>query len=128
MPSVTIWGIHAGEFGEAHDIFMGEQFIAIGWKVMGDLSALPPNREAFKAAYCTAYPHKRPSAARNKAGQAFRFACEMAYEDLVVYASKADQQINIGIIAGDYLYQPWRERFVSLRSVRWLKAVPRSQF
>jgi restriction system protein len=38
-----IWGIHMNrDFGTRP---ISEGFVAIGWKAMGDLSALPPNRE-----------------------------------------------------------------------------------
>jgi restriction system protein len=41
-----IWGIHMNrDFGTRP---ISEGFVAIGWKAMGDLSALPPNREGSR--------------------------------------------------------------------------------
>lgn len=49
MTEKTIWGIHAGKYGEADDLFLKEQIIALGWREMGDLNGLKADREAFKA-------------------------------------------------------------------------------
>ena len=44
----TLWGIHAGRTGEADELFLRNNVIAIGWVPMGNLGELPPDREAFK--------------------------------------------------------------------------------
>ena len=44
----TIWGIHAGRTGDAHNLFLENNLIAIGWSKAGDLTELKPNREAFR--------------------------------------------------------------------------------
>jgi hypothetical protein len=51
----TIWGIHAGRTGDAHTLFLQKGVIAIGWEAMGDLSAIPAKRDAFKS-YSTIQP------------------------------------------------------------------------
>src|ERR1035438_7623139 len=96
----TIWGIHAGRTGDAHTLFLQKGVIAIGWEAMGDLSAIPAKRDAFKTAYSKAYPNDKPAAIPNNAGQPFRFVHEMKEGDLVVYPSKQDRKINIGQITG----------------------------
>ncbi len=128
MSKATIWGIHAGRTGDAHTLFLQRGVIAIGWKAMGNLSPIPPNREAFRAAYTKAYPNEKPAAIPNNAGQPFRFVCEMKQGDLVVYPAKIDRTINIGQITGDYFYDPKSEGYPHLRPVKWLKTVPRLQF
>ena len=50
MAETTIWGIHAGKTGDADTLFLKGNTIGIGWDPMGDLAAIPPNRDAFKAA------------------------------------------------------------------------------
>ena len=44
---------------------------------MGDLSALKPDRDAFKARVAEVYPAARPGAIPNNARQLFRFVHEM---------------------------------------------------
>src|SRR4249920_200612 len=98
----TIWGIHAGKTGDADSLFLNKHCIAVGWAKMGDLSALKPDRDAFKARVTEVYPEKKPGAIPNNAGQLFRFVHEMKNDDLVAYPSKADRQIHFGRVDGPY--------------------------
>ena len=125
----TIWGIHAGKTGDADSLFFKAKVIALGWPDMGDLSKLPSDRDAFKNQVAAVYPHKKPGAVPNNAGQMFRFVHEMKNGDLVVYASKRDRHIHIGEVSGEYLYNLKEEpAYPHLRSVNWLKDFPRTKF
>jgi restriction system protein len=96
---------------------------------MGDLTALNPDRDAFKARVAEAYPDAKPGAIPGNAGQLFRFAHEMKPGDLVAYPSKRDRQIHLGRVEGDYRFDPKSESsYPNVRSVKWLKHVPRTQF
>ena len=106
MNNATIWGLHAGRTGEAHELFLQKNVVAIGWAAMGDLSTIPANREAFKLAFCNAYPDTKPGAAANGAGQPYRFVHEMKPGDLIAYPSKSDKLIHVGQIDGPYFYSP----------------------
>ena len=127
--NTTIWGIHAGKTGEADSLFLKKDCIALGWTKMGDLSVLKPDRDAFKARVVEVYPEKKPGAIPNNAGQLFRFVHEMKPDDLVVYPSKRDRQIHLGRVEGSYRYDPKTEPgYPHVRTVKWLRAVPRTQF
>ena len=129
MNETTIWGIHAGRTGDADSLFLKQSRVALGWSKMGDLSKLPPDREAFKSAVTQAYPDLKPGAIPNNAGQLFRFAHEMKQGDLVIYPSKRDRQLHIGRVEGQYSYDPATEPgYPNARAVKWLRAVPRSRF
>jgi restriction system protein len=65
----TIWGIHAGNTGDAATLFLTKSCVAVGWDAVGDLGKIGPNREAFKAAVSAKYPKKKPGAIPNNAGQ-----------------------------------------------------------
>src|SRR5271167_2624858 len=100
----TIWGIHqewtaASSSPEPKDV-------AIGWAKLGDLTALPSSRESFKTVFAKAYPNEKAGAIPVKAGVLFRFSKEMAVGDVVIYPSKANRLVNIGLIAGHYAYRP----------------------
>ena len=57
MKNPVIWGIH---MPREHGLNPIEQaFVAIGWDAMGDLSAIKPTRDAFKAAYGETYPDEK---------------------------------------------------------------------
>jgi restriction system protein len=125
----TLWGIHAGKTGDADNLFLKKNCIAVGWTKMGDLSVLKPDRDAFKARVAEVYPEKKPGAIPNNAGQLFRFVHEMKAGDLVVYPSKRDRQVHLGRIEGGYTYEPKPEPgYPNHRDVKWLRAVPRTHF
>ena len=125
----NLWGIHAGKTGDADSLFLKKNCIAVGWTKMGDLSALKPDRDALKARMAEVYPDAKPGAIPNNAGQLFRFVHEMKPGDLVVYPSKRDRQIHLGRVEGDYRYDSNTEPgYPHVRAVKWLRAVPRTQF
>lgn len=129
MNDSTIWGIHAGRTGDADFLFLEQNCVAIGWDAMGDLSKLPPDREAFKQRYVQAYPNAKPGGIATVSGVPFRFLHEMKVGDLVAYPSKQDKHIHIGRIEGKYRYEPSGEKgYPHRRAVNWFKHVPRLDF
>jgi len=127
--NTIIWGIHAGKTGDADSLFLKKNCIALGWAKMGDLSILKPDRDAFKSRVVKAYPDAKPGVIPNNAGQLFRFVHEMKPGDWVVYPSKRDRQIHLGCVEGGYRYDPKTEPgYPNVRTVKWQRAVPRTQF
>ena len=125
--SATVWGIHCAIDKES--IFLDNNVIAIGWREMGDLSRIAPNRDAYKKAFSEIFPNASKNSAANQAGQLYRFVCEAKIGDYVVFPSKANRSINIGQIEGGYFYNPSESRFVQQRKMKWIKtAIPRMTF
>ncbi len=125
----AMWGIHAGRTGDADQLFLKHNVVALGWNKSGDLSTLPVDREAFKAHVAQVYPEKKPGAVPVVAGQLFRFVHEMQVGDLVIYPSKHDHLIHIGKVKGPYAYKPEPlPGYPHRRSVQWIKAIPRTRF
>lgn len=119
-----IWGIHTTD----DSLFLNNNVIAIGWKEFGDCSKLEPTREAFKAHYTDAYPDGKKGAVATSAGMLYRFALEVKVGDYVVFPSKSDRKINIGIVESDFYYEPNAPMYVQRRKVKWLKHLPRTAF
>lgn len=104
-------------------------YVAIGWHVMGNLSNIEPTREVFKATYERVYPEAGPGTVRTSAGVPFRFVTEMRSGDLVIFPSKPDRMVNIGVIESDYAFVPDAPfNCPNRRSVKWLKHIPRAEF
>ena len=122
--STTVWGIHTQD----DHLFLNGNVIAIGWGEFGDLNQIEPTREAFKKHYEETYPNVKKGSIATSAGMLFRFAHEVQIGDYVVFPSKSNREINIGIIEGDYMYQPDSVEYVQQRSVKWLKHLPRTFF
>jgi len=125
----NLWGIHAGETGDANALFLQHNVVAIGWKEMGDLATLKADREEFKKRLSQCRPNTKPGAIPVNAGQLFRFVHEMQSGDLVAYPSKQDRQVHIGRVEGGYQYNPGIDPgYHHHRAVTWLKHVPRTVF
>ena len=124
--NVTVWGIHCTIDEES--MFHKNSVMAIGWNDMGDLSKLEKTREAFKVAYQKIWPNDSKMTVAVQAGQVYRFACEVKVGDYVVFPSKVDRMINIGVVEGDYFFAPNVSRFGQQRKVKWLKKLPRTAF
>lgn len=119
-----VWGIHTMD----DSLFLHEDVIAIGWKEMGDLTQILGNRDAFKEHYGEAYPDAKKGSIANGAGMLYRFVYEVQVGDYIVFPSKIDRQINIGVVEGEYTYNPDASEYVQQRKVKWLKHLPRTSF
>ncbi len=119
-----IWGIHTLD----DNLFLKDNIIAIGWSKMGDLSLLEASRDAFKSKYSQVYPDSKKGSIATGAGMLFRFSHEVQIGDYVVFPSKINREINIGVVDGDYVYDPSQAEYVQTRKVKWLKHLPRTAF
>jgi restriction system protein len=126
MDATKMWGIHT----QNDSLFLEKQLIAIGWIEMGDLSLIDANREAYKDKYSQVFPDAKKMNIANGAGMLFRFVHEAQVGDYVIYPSKVNRQINIGIIESDYFFKADEPSFgyVQQRKVKWLKHVSRTHF
>lgn len=119
-----LWGIHTQD----DSLFLKDDTIAIGWGAFGDLSNMENSREAFKKKYAKIYPKDKKGAIALAAGMLYRFRYEMQAGDYVVFPSKSNREINIGIIEGEYQYEASAQEYVNRRKVKWLKHFPRTAF
>lgn len=120
----TIWGIHTTD----DSLFLSQNIIAIGWSEMGDLSQLPPSRDEFKERFLKTYPNGKKGAVATSAGMLFRFVHEVQIGDYIVFPSKSDRKINLGVIEGPYYHDDQAAIYPNRRKVRWLKSLPRTTF
>ena len=124
MEEKRVWGIHTMD----DFMFLNRNVIAIGWKAMGDLGTLDADREAFKKKYASVYPEAKLQQVANSAGMLYRFVHEAKIGDYIVFPSKVNREINIGVIEGNYLFSPNEAEYVQTRKVKWLKHLPRTSF
>ena len=125
MPEdIRVYGIHSMD----DNLFLKHDLIAIRWSKFGDLSLLPPDRDAFKAHYFATYPDAKPGSVPTSSGVLYRFCYEMQIGDYIIFPSKIDKMINIGIVDGPYFYDSSEPDYVQKRKVKWLKHIPRTAF
>ena len=121
---IKLWGIHTQDVS----LFLYGNVIAIGWKEMGDLSALDPNRESFRKKYSTTYPDSKKGNVATSTGMLYRFVHEIQIGDYIVFPSKTDRMVNIGVVEGEYRFVPDAAEYAQQRRVRWIRHLPRTTF
>ena len=119
-----LWGVHTKD----DSLFLNGNVIAIGWGELGDIGKFGNDREKFKKRYSETFPTDKKEKVAVCAGQLYRFVHEMRAGDYVVFPSKSNREINIGIVDGDYSYNPDTSGYVNQRKVKWLRHLPRTAF
>ena len=120
----AVWGIHTMD----DPLFLHQNLIAIGWEEMGDLSVISASRDAYKEKYIATYPDAKKGSIATSAGMLYRFVHEVREGDYVVFPSKIDRKINIGIVESAYFYDSTAAQYHNRRKVKWLKHLPRTAF
>lgn len=129
MNERRIWLIRGGSGGEAHELFLEHDLIALGWPEVGNLRGIEPDRHAFFTRVAATYPDRGSGWHRNGSGQLYRYVHEMQVDDIVIYPSKVDGQYHIGRVTGGYFHDTaLNGEFPNRRPSAWLGAVPREQF
>lgn len=120
----VVWGIHTTQ----ENLFLPNNIIGIGWEEMGDIKCAGDNRDDIKKKYAEIYPDATSGSIATCVGMLYRFVYEVQIGDYVVYPSKADRKINIGVIESDYFNEPSENKYTQRRKVKWLKSFPRTDF
>jgi restriction system protein len=103
-------------------------YVAIGWRLLGDLGRYSGTREGFKEILASTYPDIKKGAIPQNAGVLFRFVNEIQQGDIVIYPSK-DRMVNIGRVVSDYCFVEGDENgYPNHRSIEWLGSFARSDF
>ncbi|MEZ4667861.1 MAG: hypothetical protein R3E39_08100 [Anaerolineae bacterium] len=129
-----VWCVFPRRDEETYRLFLKKKVIGIGFSDMGDLSKLPPTREAFRKAWTKGLlPKFRRSNERTinaMYSMVYRFVHEVAIGDLVIYPPTwYERTIHVGKITGDYQYDPNQPQgYVDLRAVKWTMSIPRESF
>jgi restriction system protein len=113
---MTTWGIH----NDTDVDLVAGNFVSIGWDLLLDLRTYN-GREALKSALRDAYPGRKPGSYPVQAGVLYSFSQEMTSGDVVVAPNKKDRTVNIGVVSGDYYFDPAVPIHKHRRPVRWIK-------
>lgn len=101
------WVVRAGTGEEILDAVAERGLVAIGWRELGDCSALTA-REQFRERFLEAYPDERDASRRSyvagQAGQVYRFAREIQVGDTVLTPDRRSRELLVGKVAGTYRY------------------------
>ena len=121
---IVVWGIHSMD----DELFLSKNVIGLAWDSFGDLKEVDDDRDSFKEHYAKVYPDATKGQINTSVGMLYRFLNEVEVGDYVVFPSKADRKIKIGIIKGDYYFDGSDDWCLHRRKVKWLKHLPRTLF
>ncbi len=119
-----VWGIHSRD----DNLFLKGNVIAIGWPEMGSIYEIEPHKEALKKKYALTYPGASKGNIASGVGMLMRFCFETQIGDYVIFPSRSNREINIGVVEGQYYYDPSQREYAQTRKVKWLKHLPRTAF
>jgi len=74
------------------------------------------------------YPDIKVGAIPVVAGTLYKFACEVQVGDRIIYPSKVDRKINLGMIDSDYIFDARGGLAPNIRKVKWSKQYDRTDF
>ncbi len=116
----VLWGIHAGDSGEADALFLSG-FVALDGAAMGDIASIPDEPAAFKQRARAAFPSEPEKTIEQWAGQWRRFVHEAEKGDWIAYKSKPTGVVHLGRLSGPYSFEPQPDLdHAHLRPVRWV--------
>jgi restriction system protein len=125
----TVWVVRAGPNGEADELFLKKNVVALNWPEVPDASTFTDIREGIKETLRSANPTLSPPSVASLAGQLYRFVSEVREGDVVLYPSKIDRHIHLGRIAGPYVFDVSAgDSYAHQRCVEWKRKVPRTDF
>ena len=116
--TIKLWAVHS--LGDAFST--GQGTIAFDWPDMGDLSALEPDRDAFRKKFDAVYPDANAANKTAVAGALYRLVYEVEPGDYV--ACLHGETVSLGTVDGAYQFRDNAQT----RPVRWLKHIDQSEF
>lgn len=120
-----LWVIRAGLSSAAHDLFIKKRLIVLMEQEMGDLRALPKERQAFYSAFQLKHAGEAIQATSGIGGKFFRFIHEVKIGDYILYPCRIDMKIYFGVVTGPYCYTASRREFPHSRRVVWKTSFPK---
>jgi len=122
---VNAWMVRAERKGRLYDVFKERGVVAIGWREIGDLSALR-SRDSILARVKQQWPELSPQSAAMATGQIHRFNTEMKKGETVVTYDPGRRVYLVGKLVGDYEWDPSvDEADPNVRRVAWEEEVSR---
>jgi restriction system protein len=97
------------------------------WNELPDYSGYQ-TKDDLRQLYVQTYPRASEKQVISGLSQVWRFAREIQKGDLVALPLRTESAFAFGRVTGDYQYKPVAPNVMHIRSVEWLKTVPRSVF
>lgn len=124
---MSLWVVRAGRHGEQQETAVKECIVCHAWNELPDYSAFR-TKDELRPLYKETYPRESEKQIISGLGQVWRFAREIQKGDLVALPLKTESAFAFGQITGEYEYKKVAPNVMHIRSVEWLKTIPRAVF
>lgn len=124
---MKFWLIKAAGTLEDEELILENSVITIGWVEFPDLSSIK-NEVQVKKIMLEKYPGMQETRSSAWAREINSFITKIKKGDLVAVPLKTRNEMLIGKVTGDYEYRQLSNFISHIRSVRWLKTLPKGDF
>ena len=124
---MSLWVVRAGRHGEQQETALKECLVCHAWNELPDYSAFR-TKDELRQLYEQTYPSESNKRVISGLSQVWRFAREIQKGDLVALPLRTESAFALGRVTGEYHYKQVAPNVMHIRSVEWLKTVPRSVF
>lgn len=124
---MSLWVVRAGKHGEQEETAIKEHLVCHAWNELPDYSSYR-TRDDLRALYKQTYPGESEKQVIAGLGQVWRFARDIQKGDSVALPLKTQSAIAFGRITSEYQYKKVAPNVMHIRSVDWIKTVPRTVF
>lgn len=124
---MKFWLLKAAGTLEDEELILENSVITIGWTEFPDLSSIK-NEAQVKKIILEKYPEMQETRSSAWAREINSFLTKVKKGDLVAVPLKTRNEMLIGKVTGDYEYRQLSDFISHIRSVRWLKTLPKGDF
>jgi len=124
---MRFWLLKAAGTLEDEELILEYSMITIGWAELPDLSSVR-NEAQVKKIMLDKYPGMQDERSSAWAEEIYSFITRMKKGDLVAVPLKTRNEMLTGKVTGDYEYRQISDFIRHIRSVSWLKMVPKGDF
>jgi restriction system protein len=125
--AMSLWVVRAGRHGEQEETAIKENVVCHAWNELPDYSRFR-TRDELRALYKEKSPGETEKQVISGSSQVWRFAHDIQKGDLVALPLKTESAFAFGRVTGEYQYKKIAPNVMHIRSVEWVKTVPRSAF
>ncbi len=124
---MKFWLLKAAGTLEDEELILENSVITIGWAEFPDLSSIK-NEAQVKKIMLEKYPGMQETRSSAWAREINSFITKIKKGDLVAVPLKTRNEILIGKVTGDYEYRQLSDFISHIRSMKWLKTLPKGDF
>lgn len=124
---MKLWLLKSAGTLEDEELILENSVITVGWAEFPDLSSIK-NEGQVKKIMLEKYPGMQDERSSAWTGEIYSFITKIKKGDLVAVPLKTRNEMLIGKVTGDYEYRQLSDFVRHIRSVSWLKTLPKGDF